>query len=126
MRVRVCFGWDDMAAWLAEGLGTMDPGDVLDVGDGRAVEDDELVDCADVTRVEGGWIVRLSRIALVDEVVGEGELEPEVWAVDDLATDGVLLTGDAELAAGAVVGWFRDRLGVVGPAALGFSYSEAV
>lgn len=122
--MRVCYDWNAMREWLTEGLCTMDVGDVLDVGDRRAVEDNEVVDCADVTRVEGGWVVRLSRVALVDLVEVE-DLEPDTWQVDELATDGVMLAGDAELAAGAVVGWFRDRIGVGGPTALGFSYSEA-
>lgn len=121
----VQYDWSRMREWLAGGLEAMDVDDVLDIGDGAALEDDEVVDCADVTRVEGGWIVRLSRVALVDEVVVDDDLQPGVWHVDDLATDGVMLTEDAELVAGAVVGWFRDRLGVSGPGALGFSYCEA-
>ncbi|MBN0975501.1 MULTISPECIES: hypothetical protein [unclassified Gordonia (in: high G+C Gram-positive bacteria)] len=117
--------WDHMRRWLIESLETMDDGDILDIGDGEAVEDDELVDCADVMRVEGGWILRLSRVALVDEVVVE-DLEPDTWSVNDLASDGVLLSADVGLVGDAVVCWFRDRLGVVGPGALGFCYSEAV
>lgn len=117
--------WGRMRAWLIESLNAMDDGDILDIGDREAIEDDELVDCADVMRVEGGWILRLSRVALVDEVVVE-DLESETWCVDELASDGVLLSADVGLVGDAVVCWFRDRLGVSSPGALGFSYSIAL
>ncbi|WP_431840798.1 hypothetical protein [Gordonia hongkongensis] len=118
--------WDAMRAWLIQGLRAMDVGDILDVGPRDSMVDAELVDCADVMRTGDGWVVRLSRIALVDEVAVEGELEPDVWLVDDLATDGVLLTGDAALAAGVVVAWFADRVRVESPACLGFDLTEPV
>ncbi|WP_431839187.1 hypothetical protein [Gordonia hongkongensis] len=118
--------WEAMRRWLIESFGEMDVDDVIDIGDREAVEDDEIADCCDVLRAEGGWIVRLSRIALPDEVAFDGELQTDVWDVDDVATDGRMFSADVELVADVVVGWFRDRLGVVGPEALGFAYSEAM
>ena len=109
------------------GLRELDVGDILDVGPRDSLPGAELVDCADVQRVDdGSWVVRLSRIALVEVVVGVDELEPEVWEVDELATDGVLLTHDVELVAAVVVTWFAERVRVAGPESLGFDLTEAV
>ncbi|MFC8314908.1 hypothetical protein ACFUEJ_14945 [Gordonia sp. NPDC057258] len=118
--------WNAMRRWLIESFGEMEVDDVIDIGDREAVEDQEVVDCCDVTKLDDGFVVRLSRIALVDVVVVDDELLPDHWDYgDDLATDGRLYSTDVELVAAIAIGWFRDRLRVVGPEALGFTFCGA-
>ena len=118
--------WDATRRWLIKSLDEMSVDDVIDIGDREAVEDQEVVDCCDVTKLDDGFVVRLSRIALVDLVVVEDGLTPDHWDYgDDLATDGRLFSEDVELVAAIAIGWFRDRLGVVGPEALGFTFCGA-
>ena len=108
--------WEDFAAWVAQSLGSLDRGDLFELGP-RCTETDAVssIPCAQAIALEGAILLRLSTtimgIPLLNSLSCE-RITLDVWHRSDLFDDctfGHIVSADLGLLAQACVTWFRDK-----------------
>lgn len=116
-RRRPIADWDDLATWLAESFGSLEIGDVFDLGSNTQWldADESYVPCAQGVALDSAILLRLSTtlmgVPILRDLSTDG-ITLEVWHHGRTFADctfGHIVSADHKLLASTCVVWFRDK-----------------